>query len=320
VVRPFRTLTVIATVVTVSVMTIVNVAPASPASSSLSNSIAAARQIARVSPIAPDPRRLNVATPWLYSGLKYAVQEKCFRAGDLATLAAPKPCMGGDTNSATTIVIFGDSSVGSWTPALRAAGKTYHWRVASFQYEACAMAFLAAVAPTCRQFHQALPDAIAKLQPAVVIGVGGTAYSKQSVDTVFAAGVEKAVNAIRAKSPSAQYVVWGTTPQLPLPAATCLNARPTSMNTCGVSVGSRLVQSGPYSATEARDRRSADLAQATFVPVEQWFCANGWCPAVVDHTLVYADFMHVSERYSQLLAPSVGEIIRGILNSGSSAT
>ena len=317
--RYVRLLTFALVALTVSQSATVYASSVEPVGTSLSSKIAAARQTASVSPVTPNPRRLNLALAWTYTGLKYAVHEKCFRSGDLSSLAAPKPCIGGDTNSTTTIVIFGDSSVGSWTPALRAAGTSNHWRIASFQFEGCAMAFISAVTATCRQFHEGLPDAIAKLRPAVVIGVGGTAYSKPSFDTAFTSGVERAVNAIREKSPSAQYVVWGTTPQQPLPAATCLNVRPTSMNTCGVGVRSRLAQSGPYSATEARDRQAAELAHATFVPVEQWFCANGWCPVVVDHTLVYADFMHISERYSQRLAPPVGDTLKEILRSAQPA-
>lgn len=312
-----RMLRFVSSIALISVGVGVNGVSASPTLTvaSLQERIVAARHVEHVSTLTPNPRRLTKDNAWKYSGLKYAVAEKCFRMSDTSTVTHPQPCLGGDLRSSTTIVIFGDSAVGNWTPALRAAGELHHWRVASLQYEGCMLAFLTTESSTCQAFHRRLPATIAALHPTLVIGVGGYAASGSAFDATFARGVRDAVNALRQQSPSARYVLWGTSPQLPLSAPVCVTARRTSINTCGVDFRRGDTSPQSFGATVSRDRRAAALAKVRFVAVDAFFCAAAWCPAVVDHTLVYVDERHVSERYSLSLEPLVSSTVSSVLNS-----
>jgi hypothetical protein len=314
-------LRIVPSVIMIVVLTSVGVAQAAPSITlaTLRERIVAARTQTRVSPITPNPAHMKPADAWMFSGLRYAVSEKCFRMGDTSTVAHPKPCVGGDLSSSTTIVIFGDSAVGNWTPALRAAGKIHHWRIASLQYEGCMVAFLDSESEKCQSFHRRLPATIAALHPQVVIGVGGTTSYGADFDASFVQGVADAIGAVRAVSPSSKFVVWGTSPLLPLAGPACVLARPTSVNTCGVPFRSEETAPRTFGATATRDWRAARLAKAKFVPVDRLFCANSWCPVVVDHTLVYIDTMHISERYSLSLEPLVSSTITSVLNSTNSA-
>lgn len=308
-------------IVTIFVLVGIGAAQAAPSLTltTLQQQIAASRNVTRVSPVVPNPAQMNSSDAWMYSGLRYAVSEKCFRMGDTSTVTHPKPCLGGDLSSSTTIVIFGDSAVGNWTPALRAAGKIHHWRIASLQYEGCMMAFLSSESETCQAFHRRLPATIAALHPTMVIGVGGTTSYGSVFDTSFAQGVADAMSAMRAESPSSKYVLWGTSPLLPLAGPACVIARPSRVNTCGVPFRREETAPKTFGATATRDWRAARLAKVKFVPVDRLFCAESWCPAVVDHTLVYIDTMHISERYSLRLEPLVSSTISSILSSTNSA-
>lgn len=264
--------------------------------------------------LSPDPAKMNVTKPWLYSGLRYATAEGCFSAANLSTLANPKPCLAGNLNSPTTVVLFGSSAVGSWTPAMRAAATTLNVRFASFQYEACDPAYIDGLTANCQAFHRSLPAAIAKLHAKVIICVGGTNAGTDAVNKMYVQRLTQAFTAISAESPNSLMVLWGTTPQLAIPAATCLLARPTNVSSCGVSYSPTRFGLGEYGSVIKRDKDSAQSAKAVFVPVDQWFCIHNTCPAVVGSSVVYADHMHVTEAYSKTLSTLVTNTLRQLIS------
>ena len=264
--------------------------------------------------LTPDPAKMNVTKPWLYSGLRYATAEGCFSAANLSTLSNPKPCLAGNLSSPTTVVLFGSSAVGSWTPAMRVAAATLHVRFASFQYEACDPAYIDGLTANCQAFHKSLPAAIAKLHAKVIICVSGTNAGTDAVNKMYIQRLNQAFSAINAESPNSLMVLWGTTPQLALPAATCLEARPTNVSSCGVTYSRTRYGLGEYGSVLKRDKDSARVAKAVFVPVEQWFCIHNTCPAIIGSSVVYADHMHVTEAYSKTLSTLVTNTLRQLLS------
>jgi len=63
--------------------------------------------------------------------------------------------------------------------------------------------------------------------------------------------------------------------------------------------------------TKVRDaeQAAAQQARASFVDPEQWFCADGQCPAVVGSTPVYTDGRHLTATYARRLGPYVGQAL-----------
>ena len=265
--------------------------------------------------LTPNPFKMDVTQPWLYSGLMYAANEHCFSASNLSTLASPKPCLSGNLKSPTTIVLIGSSAVGSWTPAMRIAAATLNVRFASFQYEACDLAALDGLRANCQTFHRNLPAAIKKLHPTLIIGVGGTNSGTDAVNLVYEQRLAITFDAVRAASPTAKLALWGTTPQLKIADATCLLARPRAIASCGVTYSPARSGVGEYGSVISRDVASAVLAKATLVPVQQWFCYNNHCPAVIGSNVVFADHMHVTEAYSKTLGYLVTATIRHLLSA-----
>jgi hypothetical protein len=50
---------------------------------------------------------------------------------------------------------------------------------------------------------------------------------------------------------------------------------------------------------------AAKKAGALVIDPDPWFCANGWCPAVVGPFVVFRDSSHMTASYARWLAPAV---------------
>ncbi|GLJ62800.1 acyltransferase [Microbacterium barkeri] len=69
-----------------------------------------------------------------------------------------------------------------------------------------------------------------------------------------------------------------------------------------------------YREVAEGERAAVRSAGAAYVTVEEWFCADGRCPAFVGTTPTMRDEMHVTRQYAEMLAPllreKLGERIR----------
>jgi hypothetical protein len=59
--------------------------------------------------------------------------------------------------------------------------------------------------------------------------------------------------------------------------------------------------------------RMTALTHYSAIPTLQWFCADGICPMVIDHTITTRDASHMTKQYSAALAPLLSIELRPIL-------
>ncbi len=220
----------------------------------------------------------------------------------------PQPCIYGATKASRTIVIFGDSYVGNWIPALNIVGKSIGYRIAAFEFAGCITPFVAATgAPTpssqaCQQWHTNLPAAVQAQHPVAILAANGTPSWGPAADPSWVQGITTAFNEMTANSPGTIRLLLGTGPHLPHPVPACLAAYPQAIQKCSFTYNPAATGANQYGAALARDQQGAAAAGAKLIPTVQWFCLNNGCPPIIQNLLVYADTDHVSIVYSQYLA------------------
>jgi hypothetical protein len=235
-------------------------------------------------------------------------------------VADPKPCIFGSASATRTIVIFGDSYVGNWIPALDIVGKNMGYRIAAFEFAGCITPF---VPPTgsspasykaCAEWHTNLPAAVQAQHPVAILAANGTPSWGPTGDPSWIQGITTAFNEMTTSSPSTIRILLGTGPHVPHPAPSCLAAYPQAIQKCTLAYAPGQTAANQYSAALARDQQGALAANAKLIPTSQWFCLNDRCPVVINNLLVYADEDHVSIVYSKYLSNVLQQALAPLLS------
>ncbi len=233
---------------------------------------------------------------------------------DSYTDASLQPCVFGDANSSTTVVLFGDSHAAMWFPALDAAANRFGWRLITWTKATCPPFPLPIISPVlgrtfteCDEWQQNVLNQIQAIHPAlVVLGVarhytdiyGFTPYSP-----VWLSGMGKEVAAIR--STGAEAMVIGPVPKPPFDVPGCLSAHLTSATACTVPAGIGLNASG-IDAEQAVVTANG----GTYLDTRPWFCTATTCATMVDNLVVYRDDNHITQTYASFLAPAVEPVLQ----------
>lgn len=245
---------------------------------------------------------------------------------DLQQTSNPKPCIYGATKAKRTIVIFGDSYVGNWLPALDEAGESLGYRIAAFEFPGCLTTFVNPIAgpggedqaqvKACEEWHTHLPAAVRALKPVAILAANGTESWGVAGDKGWIEGMQTAFDEMTTDSPNTIRVQIQESPHLPAPAPTCLAAYASSIQKCDLTYQPGVLGVGLFSGTLVRDQKAAAAAHATLLSTVQWFCVKDRCPAVIGGKLVYVDEDHVTTVYSRYLARVFEKALVSILQHG----
>jgi hypothetical protein len=231
----------------------------------------------------------------------------------------PKPCIYGSTSAKRTIVIFGDSFVGNWIPALNEVGKSLGYRIAAFEFAGCITSFVPPSSGTireCNEWHAHLPAAVRAQKPVAILSANGTLSWGVTGDPEWIQGIEKAFDEMTMNAPDTIRVLISISPHLPALAPTCLASYPSAMQKCSLVYHPGQLGTGLYSGSLVRDQKAAAAAHAILLPTVQWFCVKDRCPAVIGNLLVYADADHVTIAYSEYLWKVLQAALVPILKRG----
>jgi peptidoglycan/LPS O-acetylase OafA/YrhL len=220
----------------------------------------------------------------------------------------------GDTSSATTMVLFGDSHTEQWFDAVNAVALQRHWRLVVLTMSGCTPAdTLTTKLNTQRAFTECASwreDAlrvIASLKPAMVL-MSTRTYGSAPVDRdnrpvpgnpdqLWTTALMD--TATRVQQTGARVVLMQDTPDpVAINVPECVAQYTKDVQTCSL----------PASRSIYASRRAAisAAAQAAAIPVIDpvpWFCTATDCPPIIGNTLVYRDDSHVSDTYVRLLTP-----------------
>jgi hypothetical protein len=275
------------------------------------------------------PSSLTPSLTQIAGGNVYALQgtsylkRNCDPYNYLTEVSDPKPCLYGAVGAKRTIVIFGDSFVGNWLPALDLVGKSLGYQIAAFEFAGCITSFVQATGKNldafdraCNEWHNHLPASVREVKPVAIIAANGTLSWGVGGDPSWIQGIQKAFNEMTTTSPHTIRVLISISPHLAAPAPACLAAYASAIQKCDATYVPGKLGVGLFSASLVRDQNAAVAAHATLLPTVQWFCVRDRCPAVVDNLLVYADEDHTTTVYSKYLSKVLQEALAPILSHG----
>jgi hypothetical protein len=228
-----------------------------------------------------------------------------------------KECAYGDTASARTIVLFGDSHAAQWFPALQEMSLRNHWRLEVQTKKGCPTADIPiadpARGPECGPWRTGVLARLADEHPDLVIM---SAYRYKTTraaiganpDEVWRNGMQTTLDNVRPLA--GNVMVLGDTPTPLNDVPGCVAAHLRHISGC----------MNPRSAAIKPGRLGVELDVATahdamFVPTGDWLCAASDCPVVIGNLLVYRDNSHITTAASMWLEPYLEAAVKPILDN-----
>jgi peptidoglycan/LPS O-acetylase OafA/YrhL len=219
-------------------------------------------------------------------------------------------CRLGDPSSKIVVATFGDSHAQMWTPALIAAGKALGFAVVPIVKPGCLLGRLDTSTPgyPCDTWYQWALQQLKRLHPTATIVSFRLSQFLQQRDGVAVADLHTVLTSV----PAPIYLA-DTPDNLPEPAQ-CLTRNGANMATCSAP------EPSGYVPLMKDISGLVNQLHDPAIPTVQWFCANGICPTIINHTLVTHDGSHLTLEYSTGLAPLIGQQLQPILDTRMTAT
>lgn len=236
------------------------------------------------------------------------------------------PCIYGDRHGATRLVLFGDSRVAQWLPAVIKLAKPRHWRIGVVTKAACPSVSVATFSkyghgalPACARFRKRALAWIAGQAPDVVLisnyggyvvlDAHGHAVPADEREATWGAGLKGTLTAL---PDAATAVVLADTPRMLVDPTRCLPAHLKRISAC-VTPRSKAI----FKSFVAAERAAALARGATFASLSAAVCPYDPCPVIVDDLLLWRDSGHLTATYARQLRPALGTILDAAVPTGS---
>lgn len=211
-------------------------------------------------------------------------------------------CPTGDPAAKRSIVLVGDSHARAWGPAFTLIGKQHGYAVYHLVLTGCPANRSTTNEPgtghkwqVCADFQAWALEQVADLDPALAV-IANNAYLGAIRDTQMD-GLAWEIEQLQASAD--RVVLLGNMPQLPRMPSICLSARDVELSDC-------LMRSSPLRARLQRQFGEVAVEQgAEYVDARRWFCADGWCPAVIGNFIPMRDKDHPTVEYAEHLTQSL---------------
>ncbi len=271
------------------------------------------------SALAPTPGPSGTITPSLDAAAddlwqKHATCHLGFKPTDL-----PTDCVLGMPNGARTVILFGDSHAGHWTPALVEAGSTRGWRVETYTKASCPAPIVQTWSSVfgrsyteCDAFRQNFLNYLSGLSGDRVV-VAASTRDRRLLDANGKSPGVAAQNAMWTKGwrafadavrkTGAVLVIVHDSPRLPENALICLSRHLGDPRACDVK---RSEVVAPPSIDIAIAKKMKGVVG---VDLTDGLCYVDVCPVVRANLLVYRDDAHLTATYSRALGAGVGAIL-----------
>lgn len=227
--------------------------------------------------------------------------------------SATNGCVFGDTHSARVIVLFGDSHVRMWLPAIQPTARADHVELLVIGRDGCPV-----VSPTvsgqfalCARVVARDITTINALRPAAIImserttygGVTSASWQHALTQTIAALRPSGAPVAIIG---DIQAFNGGSTSDL----LACLINHQHSVRRCDVA--------NPNAAApghESAEQIAARNAHVPYIDPTSWLCTPRTCAPIIGGNVVYWDAFHITANYSAFLAGVMGDALQSFLAS-----
>jgi len=258
---------------------------------------------------APVPNNLKPTLSLIKSDRPTPYKDRCHVQQNL--IASNNPCVYGDLNSKTTIVLFGDSHALSWFPAIERLALAKHWKLLSLTMSSCWPADIPAYNPktkttmdNCGLWRKNTLDQILNINPSwiFVTGTKGFATTNQSGDlavepdrtTIWQAGMTRTLQSLKAASSRVIYI--GDTPNSIFDVPTCLAANLKNYANCATPFWN--AADTDWTLIESAVARNVGV---TFIDPTFWVCKSDPCSPLDANRQIYIDATHLSTTFSVTL-------------------
>jgi peptidoglycan/LPS O-acetylase OafA/YrhL len=217
-------------------------------------------------------------------------------------------CTWGEEGASRSAVVVGDSIAMSWTSSVREAfAPADGWSVTGLATSGCTFTNVLVrntnpeTVAACEDRKAQAVDVINDLQPDVVI-IANTYEPRFPVGRDEPMTPEEWKDSTREIvsrfSDAAGSVVFLAPPPLATDIADCYSklAEPSF---CAGQVTEQ------WRTFAGAERELADELDAAFIDPQLWFCAERWCPSFVGDTPVRRDFVHMTPRFQEKIAPAL---------------
>ncbi len=213
-------------------------------------------------------------------------------------------CKLGDPSSNRIVAVFGDSHAGMWVPALLPIAKAQHFAVVVLDKPGCYVnrTHLNLAGWPCASWYRWAVQQDRKLHPAAtLVDFKLTGGYLEDHPSMTIADLRSVLSMVRNG-------VWlEDAPGQTQKTATCITAAGATQRSC-----SSRVTTG-YAGLVEDIGTMLSQSHHLSIPTLQWFCDDGICPSVINHTLTTHDGDHLTMEYSADLAPLLAPEMRRIL-------
>ncbi|OBA61555.1 acyltransferase [Mycobacterium sp. 1100029.7] len=229
-------------------------------------------------------------------------------------------CAAGETGSATTVALIGDSHAAMWNPAFQQVSEQRHWRLETMAKVTCPVQDLPIDSPylgreytECEQWRGQVLARVAAEHPRLVVldmsrRYGGD-FGFVSYDPAWIETLGRTVAQLRRTG--ATVLVLGPAPDPQAPVPTCLSGHLDDATVCAPTRAAAVSDGGIAAERAATTGNGGHYADLTDL-----FCTATRCPVIVGNTLVFRDDNHVTTEYAQLLAPVLGALVDQAITDG----
>lgn len=267
-----------------------------------------------------EPLQSQVTDP-LYPSIVTAADDlpDLYSDGCQSTVAEtrPTPCVYGPDDADTTVALVGDSHAAHWSPALQEVAEERGWRLYTFTKSSCA--FTAELITRgggpyheCQEWNEHVVAELEEIAPAIVFTSSRARARPYGVNDAASARERMAEGMARLWSrledSGSTVVALRDTPETRPRIVECIDLHPDSLDPCAKDRDEALGADDPQLIAAADDE-----TDALVVDLNDRFCAEDSCPAVIGNVIVYRDSHHVTATYSRLLADELSARIDAVL-------
>ena len=235
--------------------------------------------------------------------ISYDIPQGCqpsFGSGDTS-----KICKLGDSSSNRVVALVGDSHAGMWVPALLPIAKAQHFAVVVLDKPGCYVNLMHTNLSgwPCGTWYRWAIQQDRKLHPvATLVAYKLSGGYLESHPSTTVADLHSVLTTVRNG-------VWlEDAPGQTQKTASCITAPGATQKTCSSPVTSS------YTTLVQDIGTMLSQSHHLSIPTLQWFCGDGICPSVVNHTLTTHDGDHLTMEYSADLSPLLAPEMRRILD------
>jgi peptidoglycan/LPS O-acetylase OafA/YrhL len=224
------------------------------------------------------------------------------------------PCLYGDTKGERTVVLFGDSHVAQWFPALDAIAEKHHWKLYSFTKNACKVAQITiewnkGPYSTCDNWRKVTLEKIREMEPELVITSSSNSaklWGEGDLGEEWGKGQAETYRMLQ--QGRTQVLTLLDNPWPKNNAVDCANANSGNLGACARDRS----EADPKPEVTEAIRKAATAEDVAVIDPYDWVCApSGNCPIVAGNTMVYRDYGHLADGFIEALTPVVeDELLR----------